>query len=62
MHWALKSKKEPMLKSAKDTDEFQADHSETQVPKEGITSNELSSGNFFVLFCFLQITAKSSVS
>ncbi|KAK3573599.1 hypothetical protein QTP86_030014, partial [Hemibagrus guttatus] len=43
MHWSLKSKKELMLKSTKDTDEFQAGQSETQVPKEGITSNELSS-------------------
>ncbi|XP_058241631.1 dnaJ homolog subfamily C member 12 [Hemibagrus wyckioides] len=48
MHWALKSKKKPMLKSAKDTDEFQADQSETQVAKEGITSNELSSGGYWL--------------
>ncbi|KAK2852937.1 hypothetical protein Q7C36_008138 [Tachysurus vachellii] len=48
MHWALKNKKEPMLESAKDTDEFQAGHSETQVPKEGITSiEELSSSGYW---------------
>ncbi|KAK3554661.1 hypothetical protein QTP70_032685 [Hemibagrus guttatus] len=48
MHWSLKSKKELMLKSTKDTDEFQAGQSETQVPKEGITSNELSSGGYWL--------------
>lgn len=45
MHWALKSKKTPMLK---DATEFQAGQAETQVPIEGISSDEeLSSSNFF---------------
>ncbi|XP_027021696.1 dnaJ homolog subfamily C member 12 isoform X2 [Tachysurus fulvidraco] len=51
MHWALKNKKEPMLESAKDRDEFQAGHSETpkEVPKEGITSiEELSSSGYWL--------------
>ncbi|KAB5581981.1 hypothetical protein PHYPO_G00181910 [Pangasianodon hypophthalmus] len=48
MHWALKSKKEPMLKAAKDTPEFQAGQSETQVPIEGNSSDEeLSSSGYW---------------
>lgn len=50
MHWALKSKKEPMLTAKKDMPEFQAGQSETQVPIEGISSDEeLSSSNFLPL-------------
>ncbi|XP_060781316.1 dnaJ homolog subfamily C member 12 isoform X2 [Neoarius graeffei] len=48
MHWALKSKKEPMLKAAKDAPEFQAGQSETQVPIEGISSDEECSGGYWL--------------
>ncbi|XP_053476691.1 dnaJ homolog subfamily C member 12 isoform X1 [Ictalurus furcatus] len=48
MHWALKSKKEPMLTAKKDMPEFQAGQSETQVPIEGISSDEeLSSSDYW---------------
>ncbi|KAF5900358.1 dnaJ subfamily C member 12 isoform X1, partial [Clarias magur] len=40
MHWALKCKKEPMLKAAEDTPEFHAGQLETQVPIERIPTNE----------------------
>ncbi|KAI5611801.1 dnaJ-like subfamily C member 12, partial [Silurus asotus] len=40
MHWALKSKKKPMLKAPEDTSEVQAGHTEAQMEIEEILSDE----------------------
>lgn len=60
MHWALKSKKEPMLKASEDTPEFHACQLETQVPIEGIPTDENSfSSNFNTQYCPNVISLKN---